>query len=267
MPGLASDTIDAHDAAASPTSLGGIAPGAMRPVRMDYAFPVAADADNNQRQSDRVTFEAVFTLTQVSSTTPDQVVEVDADGDGNWLMNRDASTSTPYQFSTTPGTLGTGSLYIPPIGSTPANARDKFIAEHFLYLPVAQLESIAYDFRIAGNGAPSDANDFYLNVYTVRDGSPTDTFYDCRFDYVPSTGSTSGFTTASFAAGDTPTNVRARTGQTCPATLAGMTNATVTFFSLSVGDTSLSDQGLAGYFDNVVVDTTTGTTTYDFEAP
>jgi hypothetical protein len=36
-------------------------------------------------------------------------------------------------------------------------------------------------------------------------------------------------------------------------------------FSVSVGDTSGSDTGLAGYLAKVVVDATSGMTTYDFE--
>lgn len=190
------------------------------------------------------------------------VVLVQEDGDADWLFNRDASTSSPYTFSLAQRSIGGGSLYVEPIdGSQPA---DKFIAEQFSGGLVADLSSISYDFLIAGSGDAGDASHFYLNVYTRLPGSTT--FYDCRFDYVPTTGSTTAFTTASFAATDTPTNVRARGGATCPTTLSGMpAGSTVHFFSLNVGDTSSNDAGLAGYLDNVVVTRPGGSTTYDFD--
>jgi len=183
-----------------------------------------------------------------------------------WLFNRDVSTSTPFEFNTDAASIGVGSLYVMPITNTGNGNSDKFVAENFVKTPVENLNSISYDFKIAGNGDSSDANQFYLNVYANIDNS--NKFYDCRFDYVPVIGTTSGFTTASFAASDTPVNVRtSSTPRTvCPATLDGMPEGSyVRAFSISVGDTSGSDTGLAGYLDNVVVDLDSDVTTYDFE--
>jgi hypothetical protein len=120
---------------------------------------------------------------------------------------------------------------------------------------------------VAGNGTAASANQFYMNVYATIDDSTF--FYDCRFDYVPATGSTAAFTTASFMTTDTPVNVQRRGSAriaSCPATLAGMPEGShIRAFSLSVGDTSTGDVGLAGYLDKVVVSKTSETTTYDFE--
>jgi hypothetical protein len=178
-----------------------------------------------------------------------------------WLFNADPSTATPYEFTNSQHSIGSGSLYITPIGT---NASDKFIALKPLGIAVASLSSVAYDFLIAGNGDATDANQFYLNVYTNLPGSTS--YYECRFDYAPTTGSTSEFTTASFNANDTPVNVASRGGATCPATLAQMPEgSTISTIALNVGDTTTSDTGLAGYLDKVVVTTVNDVITYDFE--
>ena len=206
------------------------------------------------------------------SSPPNNVIVVQsntASGENQpgWLFNRDVSTSTPFEFNSVKHSIGLGSLYVKPIAANPS---DKFIAENFLRTPVADVSSIAYDFLIAGNGTTASANQFYLNVYTTIDNSTR--FYDCRYDYVPTTGSTSNFTTATFNATDIPVLVTRRgtadpaTPTPCPTTLAGMpAGSYIRAFSISVGDTSASDTGLAGYLDKVVVAKTSGTTTYDFE--
>lgn len=168
-----------------------------------------------------------------------------------WLFNRDASTSTPYHFTTAKAKKGYGSLFVEPIGVNPSN---KFIAEYFNKTPVDQLKAISYDFMIAGSGTPASANQFYLNVYATIDNS--DEYYDCRFDYVPSAGSTTSFKKAKFQATDTPTRVIKRGDRiaSCPATLAEMpAGSHMRAFAINVGDTSASDAGLAGYLDNVAV--------------
>ena len=57
-----------------------------------------------------------------------------------WLFNRDVSTSTPFEFNTDQASIGTGSLYVSPIGE---NAPNKFIAENFLNELVADVEMIS----------------------------------------------------------------------------------------------------------------------------
>lgn len=202
----------------------------------------------------------------------DETVVVDENGDGDWLFNRDVTTSSPYEFTTDEASIGMGSLSVLPIGP---NAADKFIAEQdnpddadaTPDRSADDLQSISYDFLIAGNGTPADANEFYLNVYTNLPGQSSTNFYDCRFDYTPDSGSITDFTTASFDRTDEPTRVAARGGATCPATLDELPEgSTINFFAISVGDSSANDTGLAGYYDNVVVENTDGSTvTFDFE--
>lgn len=188
-----------------------------------------------------------------------------------WLFNRDVTTSTPYTFNTAAASVGTGSLYVLPIGATPA---DKFVGENFINAPMADVNSIAYDFRIGSAGVDTQEEQFYMNVYANFGVSPDDKFYDCRYNVVPTVGSTAGFTTVTFD----PTQaypVTTRGGASaspfpCPSVPADMDLASagsnIRMFALNVGDTSGSDTGLDGYLDNVVVNLdSNGTTVYDFE--
>ena len=187
-----------------------------------------------------------------------------------WLFNRDASTSTPFEFTSDKASIGNGSVYILPIGSNPS---DKFIAENFINTAIADINEVSYDFLIGNGGEVSDANQFYMNVYANFGESDPFKFYDCRYNVVPTVGSKDGFTTVTFD----PTQaypVTTRGGAsaspyTCPAVPADMdtlsSGSTIRVFALNVGDTSASDQGLDGYYDNVVVNKTSGITTYDFE--
>ena len=176
------------------------------------------------------------------------------------------STATTYEFNTDEASIGSGSLYVLPIGSTPA---DKFIAENFVSTPVSNFNSVSYDFNMAGNASlasPNSAKQFYLNIYANKSGSPKDKFYDCRFDYVPTVGTLGTFTTVTFNSTDPADVVKVGNGNSsCLNKLSGMTSGYVRMFSISVGDTSASDTGLAGDLDRVVVSLGDGTTTYDFE--
>ena len=180
-----------------------------------------------------------------------------------WLFNRDASTSTPIQFNTDESSAGLGSLFVEPIGSDPA---DKFVGEYFYLDSVDGFESFSYDFLISGSGGSADAVQFYLNVYTNLPGSPVTGFYDCRFDYVPASGSASNFTTFYVDPATVATNVRSRNGASCPGSISGLpAGSSIRAFSINLGDTSPSDTGLAGYFDSVVVSSDSTSTLFDFE--
>ncbi len=183
-----------------------------------------------------------------------------------WLFNRDATSATPYEFNTGAASIGAGSLYVLPIGTTSSN---KFIAENFINAPIANVNSISYDFKIA-SGTVASASQFYMSVYANFGTSSDDKFYDCRYNVVPTIGSTSAFTTVVFD----PTkayNVTQRPSSpyTCPAIIANMDlvspGSNIRAFALNVGDTSTSDVGLSGYLDNVVTDTDSGVTIYDFD--
>jgi hypothetical protein len=200
-------------------------------------------------------------------------VPVNANGAGGWAFNADPSNTTPYEFSTNYATIGAGSLHVLPItnGTPPgSHAGDKFIATHDLLAPVANLSAISFDFMLdpAGATAGTRFKQFYANVYTNKPGSTT--FFDCRFDYVATSGSSAAFTTVAFGQGTTASAVGDRPGDgfTCPTTLAGMpAGSTASVLALNVGETSLTDANLGGYLDRAVINTTTGNTTYDFDPP
>jgi hypothetical protein len=208
-----------------------------------------------------VTATAAMTALLAPPANASHTVVVTGNGNG-WTFNPDPNNATDHDFNFEEQSIGNGALEVQPISSTAAH---KFIALHTLGTAVADLTSISYDFMIAGNGAASDASDFYINVYTNLPGS--DTYYDCRFDYVATSGSTTDWTTQTALATDTPSLVASRGGATCPTTLAAMVQgSSVSAFTINVGDTSANDAGLGGYLDNVVVTSAAhGATTYDFD--
>lgn len=222
-----------------------------------------------------------ITLTSSTVAAENDTVEINVNGNTaaaenqlGWMFNRDTTTATPFQFNDDAASLGSGSLYVFPIGS--ATSSDKFIGELFLLDQIADIKNISYDFKI---GAPSSTveEQFYMNVYANFGVSSSTKFYDCRYNVVPSVGSTGAFTTVTF---DPTQNypVTTRTGgqaspYTCPSSPAGMnalsSGSTIRVIAINVGDTSANDAGVSGYLDNVKVVTKDGidtlTTTYDFE--
>lgn len=193
-----------------------------------------------------------------------------------WLFNRDTSTQTPYLFTFDKASIGNGSLYVEPITNTINGNNDKFIGELFFNEEIANFESVSYDFLIGSGGTVADANHFYLNVYANFGETSFPNYYDCKYDVVPSTGSTSDWTTIAFDPTQEITNssnvtTRSSSPYPCPSTPADMdllsSGSTIHFVSINVGDTGIggSDTGLDGYYDNVVVERMDGTTVYDFE--
>lgn len=191
-----------------------------------------------------------------------------AENEPGWLFNRDTSTSTPYEFTNAKASIGAGSVYIEPIGGT--NRLDKFIAELFVLTPIAAIESLSYDFLIGAGGTAADENEFYLNVYANFGESNSTKFFDCVYNVVPVTGSTASWTTVTFdPSQDYPFRQSGSAPYDCPDSPAEMDDlsggSTVRVFALNVGDTSLNDVGLDGYYDNVVLTANGETTVYDFE--
>ena len=210
------------------------------------------------------------TIAMTLKTNPAMISNQEITGDTStgenlpgWMFNRDQTSKTPFAFSGAAGSTGTGSLYVKPIGANPS---DKFIAENFTKTPVNEFNSFSYDYKIAGSGTDADKNKFYTNIYANVDNS--NKFYDCRFDYVAGIGSTSGFVTSSFNSTDAPTSAR-QSGTsriTCPATLAEMPSGSfIRAYAVTAGDTTTSDLGLAAYYDNVVINTSSLISQYDFE--
>lgn len=181
-----------------------------------------------------------------------------------WMFNRDTDTDTPIEFNYNAKKIGDGSLEVLPIGSNPD---DKFIGELFMNREIKDVKSFEYWFKI--NGAPSDANEFYLNVYTWFDSNPD--WYDCRFDYVPEDNGSTDWRKFKVDMDDTADAVKEKVAGTCPDSPADMpAGSHLFFFSISTGDSSASDEGVGGHFDKVIVKTKKEnnkkhTVTYDFE--
>jgi hypothetical protein len=185
---------------------------------------------------------------------------------GGWQFNRDITTTTPYTFNTAAASIGVGSLYVQPIGATPAN---KFIGEFYMQTPIASVNSISYDFKVGAGSPQANAHEhFYMNVYATYGTSSPTKFYDCRYNIVPTSGSMAAFTTVTF----NPANAypvathSSNPPSSCPASPAAMgPGAKIRVIALNVGDTSINDLGLSGHLDKVVVNLVGDTTTYNFD--
>jgi hypothetical protein len=213
---------------------------------------------------------------QINSAVPNQIPTVEFDVNSNtsagenlpgWMFNRDTSTDTPFAFDNTTSSIGTGSLHILPIGAT---AADKMVAENFINAPISTVTGISYDYKIGAGGDANDDEQFYMNVYANFGVSDDLKYYDCRYDVVPTIGSTGSFTTVSFDPTQTyPVTTRGSSPSPCPPSPSGMdgisAGSNIRAFALNVGDTSTNDLGLDGFLDKVVVSTNSLITTYDFE--
>ena len=111
-----------------------------------------------------------------------------------------------------------------------------------------------------------------MNVYTNFGESDDDKFYDCRYNIVPATGSTTDWTTVEFdPTQDYPVTQHLSSPHTCPSSPADMdllsAGSNIRAIAINVGDTSANDVDLDGYLDNVVTVINHDVTTYDFEPP
>lgn len=193
-----------------------------------------------------------------------------AENTPGWMFNRDVANATPIEFNSVAPKIGVGSLYVKPIGAVAAH---KFIGENFVNTPIANVNSVSYDFKIGAGGVDTKEEQFYMSVYANFGVSDDLKFYDCRYSVVPTVGSTAGFTTVTFDPTLTyPVATRGGASASpfaCPASPSGMdalsVGSNIRMFSLNLGDTTAVDTGLDGYFDNVVVNLDSGVTTYDFE--
>lgn len=182
-----------------------------------------------------------------------------------WLFNRDVANATPIEFNFDEKVIGAGSLNVLPISDT--DAPRKFIGEYFWNGAIADLDKFSYNFKIGAGGADTDSEQFYLNVYANFAESADDKYYDCKYDVVPTNGSTASFATVTFDPTQSyPVTKRGDSPYDCPAAPADMgTGSTIRAFAINTGDESLSDSDLNGYFDKVVLETTSEITTFDFE--
>ncbi len=212
---------------------------------------------------------AMFSLTvsaQGKVVVTGNTASFENDPAGGWMFNRDPDNDTPFNFTDDQQSIGNGSLYVQPIGSTPA---DKFIAELFFYQPVSMLNSFSFDYMLGSGGdAVTDADEVYLNVYAVYPSSNNPyKYYDCRYDIVATTASLTQFQTFTFDPTQTYPVATKSGSAACPSIPANMpAGSTIRAFAINFGSTSASDLGLDGYIDNVVVNQDSGITVYDFEA-
>lgn len=143
-------------------------------------------------------------------------------------------------------------------------------------VPINQIEYVEYDFYPIScpNGDPECPGQFYIGFYThfVDNGYPLDNnnWYNCRYVFAPSgshplksgTGAVDSWSTFRVDSEDTGINIGNKDGGVdCTGTIAledigdtyllGANYLEPTIFILNMGQSNDSDNGLAGYFDNI----------------
>jgi hypothetical protein len=169
-----------------------------------------------------------------------------------------------WGFNGDDASIGNGSVWFEPLGPS---AIDQFIAWVPGVNQVSDLVGLSYDYKMT-NGDPADVNRFYVLLWVDQPENGIGTlffpgYYDCQYAYLPSGGNVGQWKTV------TPnfSNPDGYGGAgSCPSNPGGLSAGTqIIQLSLNAGEETAHDDGLEGRFDNVVVTTPSGTTTYDFE--
>ncbi len=224
-----------------------------------------------------VTELAASLVTPSPDTTSDYTQCLTDNGSFSAPYWYDRDVTGSFVFTDEEASVGTGSLK-GEVGAMAA-ADEKVELEYWsgtddLYdRLLSDLEYIQFDFfpkTGTCTGCPGTCgSSFYLNIYTRVDDMSTATFFDCDFRYVPDACPEGEWTT--FRVDLFSTTVTDTNGDNCP-TPATPTGATTNgqnyvlgtsdfgfnndigyIFKINVGDTSINDDGLVGYIDNIQV--------------
>lgn len=185
--------------------------------------------------------------------------------DEDWVFNDEPPNVTPAAYTTDEASTGLGSLHVPSITNDTGNV-EKFILR---YVPPTEVvldafDGFSIDFLVDAAGSNTNPNQFYVNLYALTPDPDDGGWYDCRFDFVASAGSTSSWTPLAFDAASVATAVGDKLGGGCPTRIEGLpTGSTMLFLSVNLGDTSANDTGSGGYFDNAQLGMAGDTTTWD----
>jgi RTX calcium-binding nonapeptide repeat (4 copies) len=194
--------------------------------------------------------------TQAAHAASSTTVTVTPETLNGWFVD---PAAPPYAFVAGPASIGEGSLQFTAIPAGPPTS--KMFVTHNENIAVADFTGVAFDYYVDPAATNQTAQQFYLNVYVDTPVATTQSFYDCRYDYVATTAK-DGWNTLEVSPA-TPAVVTAKNG-TCAPTLGDLAAGTIFRIALNAGDTSASDAGIRGGFDKVVVGGAT-TTVYDFE--
>lgn len=154
----------------------------------------------------------------------------------------------------------------------------EFTMDDLWNVPINEIEYIEYDFypiSCPGGVDTQCPGQFYISIYThyENNGYPLDNihWYNCRYGFTPTTtslkvgeGNINEWSTFRIEATDTATNIglkgspddcnkSTQLGSVTDANLLGSNYLEPTIFILNMGQGDATDNGLAGYFDNIKI--------------
>lgn len=174
--------------------------------------------------------------------------------------NAGVGSSATFEFNEEQQAIGDGAF----CGTVGDVAKDKVRINYYedeFYNTSTAIEKIQYQYFIEECGdalTPPCDEQFYLNVYLREPGSTV--FYDCKYDFVPpdNVAGVGDWRTFTVLSTDTPSSVT----EGCPGTLKaafdegyvlGAAPGIEYILAFNMGDTSLNDIELKGYFDDIQI--------------
>jgi hypothetical protein len=191
---------------------------------------------------------SIISFRAIAGNTPTQTIDPYL----GWIINPDPQTTTTVGLSRDVSWLGMGSMFVGPITNTINAGNDMFIAEYYPQsLQANAFRSFAYDLKLVDGRTAADIPFFKTSIFVSKEGSQVP--FDCRYDYVANPPTTDGIMRASHSNFGTFAGISALSDVSCPITLEEFymdSTYRIAKISLSMGDTTEADTGLAAYLDN-----------------
>jgi hypothetical protein len=216
-------------------------------------------------------------------------------GAAGWALNRDSLAAYRYSSGPPEPLIGNGMIIVDPVQPPAAN---KFIAEYFLFALADNIQKITFQANLISKGSKASNTlaykETYTNLHFNLPGTDPQGFYDCRYTQTLFASHDPPYTDDGVwhevsldrndlqSTGSPPNvvlnqqvQVRTATGfqyppgtaYVCPGSFAQLPAGSILrMFTVTVGDSSLSDTGVSFALDDITVHYRSGgTINFDIE--
>jgi hypothetical protein len=239
------------------------------PVRLSLVWESAVKLIRNGLVVVAVAASMVLPATVAhAAPSPLKVTSLGGPGNQGWQIddNRTSDFAFPYEFvAGNMPPIGTGSLQY--AASSPTVDKEKMYIWRTESIRADDFRKVKFDYYFAPNSLVKTPSQIYLNIYVNTVATTVEpTFYDCKFDYVATKNADGKWSTLAVDRTDAAGTITPRNSAVCGNSIAQLQpNDKITRIAINAGDTSGSDAGIKGGFDNVFVKTKSSEVTYDFD--